>query len=76
MTKVSVVVEDVDPREIPLSELTTDCHFVIREDGKTDIVKAYRKVDIFDTYYDIGIPLREIRISGGTLNPRSKTPKL
>jgi hypothetical protein len=76
MSKVSVVAENVHLSELFPSQLTTDCHYVFREDGTIDVVKAYRKADIFDTYYDINIPLKEIRISGGTLNPRTKTPEL
>ena len=71
MTKVKVVAEDTHLYDIDPRKLTSDCHTVTRTDGAVDVVRAYRMVDIFDLYYDLGVYLQKIELSGGTLNPRN-----
>lgn len=61
---------DIDP-----SKLTNDCHTVIRKDGIVDVVRADKRTDIFDFYWDKGIKLQRIEISGGTRNPRRESPE-
>lgn len=70
MSKVQVVAENVHPSEIDPQRLTSDCHIVIRKDGVRDIVKAFKMVDIFDVYHDLGITIQKIELSGGVLNPK------
>lgn len=67
---IKTVAEDVDLSELKLSELTTDCHTVHRESGSCDILRASRMVDLFDYYYDLGIPVKKIEVTGGRINPR------
>lgn len=76
MSKVKVVAEDVNLYDIIPGQLTTDCHTVIRKDGVVDVVRAYKMVDIFDLYYDLGVRIQKIQLSGGTLNPRSQSPEV
>jgi len=68
--------ENVDPGNIFLGNLTTDCYFVYQADGQIDVVRAHKMADIFDVYHDRGITLRKISISGGTKNPRLSDPEL
>ena len=75
MGRCIIVKEDVDPTEVSKSDLTTDCYFVHRVGGKVDVVRG-SAVHIFDAYYDKGIHLTEIEMSGGNLNPKLHTPKL
>jgi len=76
MSKVKVVAEDVKLYDIFPGQLTSDCHTVIRKDGIVDVVRAYRMVDIFDLYFDLGVRIQKIELSGGTLNPRSLPPEV
>ena len=73
MSKVKVVAEDVKLYDIIPGQLTSDCHTVIRKDGVVDVVRACKMVDIFDLYYDLGVRIQKIQLSGGTLNPRSQS---
>ena len=75
MSKVKVVAEDVNLYDIIPGQLTSDCHTVIRKDGVVDIVRAYKMVDIFDVYYDLGVRIQKVQLSGGTLNPRTQSPE-
>ena len=75
MSKVKVVAEDVKLYDIIPGQLTSDCHTVIRKDGVVDIVRAYKMVDIFDVYYDLGVRIQKVQLSGGTLNPRTQSPE-
>jgi hypothetical protein len=75
MSKVKVVAEDVNLYDIIPGQLTSDCHTVIRKDGVVDIVRAYKMVDIFDVYYDLGVRIQKVQLSGGTLNPRTQPPE-
>jgi len=75
MSKVKVVAEDVNLYDIITGQLTSDCHTVIRKDGVVDIVRAYKMVDIFDVYYDLGVRIQKVQLSGGTLNPRTQPPE-
>jgi hypothetical protein len=70
MTKVLTVLEGIDPKDLDLSTLPTDCHTVCREDGVIDIMRAQKKTDIFDLYYDLGIALKSITVTGGKISPR------
>jgi hypothetical protein len=75
MSKVKVVAEDVKLYDIIPGQLTSDCHTVIRKDGTVDVVRAYKMVDIFDVYYDLGVRIQKVQLSGGTLNPRTQSPE-
>ena len=75
MKSVIVVAEDVKLYDVSPDKLTTDCHTVIRKDGVVDIVRAAKMVDIFDTYYDLGIRLQRIEVSGGRHNPKLQSPE-
>ena len=72
---MKVVAEDVNLYDIIPGQLTSDCHTVIRKDGVVDIVRAYKMVDIFDVYYDLGVRIQKVQLSGGTLNPRTQSPE-
>jgi hypothetical protein len=71
-----ILKENVDPSDIFLGNLTTDCYFVYQADGQIDVVRAQKMADIFDVYHDRGITLRKISISGGTKNPRTSEPEV
>ena len=73
MGRCIIVKEDVDPSGIAKKELTTDCYFVHRKDGQVDIARG-SAVHIFDEYYDRGIYLTQIEMSGGSLNPKLNKP--
>jgi len=73
---IKIVKEDAILSEIKTSDLTTDCHFVHREGGKVDIVCSQTMVQIFDHYYDKGIKLTQIVVSGGKLNPKLSEPRI
>jgi len=75
MSKMKVVAEDVKLYDIVPGQLTSDCHTVIRKDGIVDVVRAYKMVDIFDVYYDLGVLIQKVQLSGGTLNPRTQSPE-
>ena len=71
---VSVLKEDIIPTDVPARQMTTDCHFVHRTDGKIDIVRGQSMVKIFDYYYDKGLKLSKIEVAGGQLNPKLCEP--
>ena len=76
IAKVRVVKEDVKLYEIDPRKLTSDCMTVIRMDGVVDVVRAYKMVDVFDFYHDLGIKLKKILLCGGVLNPKTQEPCL
>ena len=76
MSKVKVVAENVNLYDIVPGSLTSDCHTVIRKDGTVDVVRAYKMVDIFDLYYDLGVGIQKIKQSGGALNPRLQSSEV
>ena len=58
-------------------DLPTDTHLVVYEehgDGVTmtwnDAVRAYKSVDIFDVYFDLGYTVLEIRNGYGAIKPK------
>ena len=64
LLKFTVFDLNVNPADMYESSLPTDIHLVEYEVGETlyvDMVRAYKKVDIFDTYYD------KLNAIGGTL---------
>ena len=71
---VSVLKEDIIPSDVPPKQMTTDCHFVHRKDGKIDIVRGQSMVKIFDHYHDKGVIVNKIEVAGGQLNPKLCTP--
>ena len=73
---VSILKEDVIPKDIPSKQLTTDCHFVTREDGTVDVTRGVTMVSIFDHYHDKKIKITKIEVSGGQLNPKMQEPSL
>ena len=70
-----LIKEDVDPNAIKKSDLTSDCYFIHRKDGKIDVARG-SAVHIFDSYYDKGVLLTQIEMSGGSLNPKLRTPEI
>ena len=74
--EVSILKEDVIKNDIPSKQLTTDCHFVTRENGTVDVVRGVTMVKIFDHYHDKKIKITKIEVSGGQLNPKMQEPKL
>lgn len=74
--KVTVVAENVKLYEVDPRKLTSDCMTVIRKDGIVDVVRSYKMVDIFDFYYDLGIELQKILLTGGVLNPKTQSPTM
>lgn len=74
--KVRVVAQDIQLYEVDPKKLTSDCMTVIRMDGVVDVVRAYKMVDVFDFYHDLGIKLKKILLSGGVLNPKNQEPCL
>ena len=72
MSKVHLVREDVHLYDINPRNLTNDCYTVIRKDGRVDVVRAHKAVHVFDYYYDLGIRLQRIDMSGGRRNPRTQ----
>lgn len=75
MGRCVILKEDVNPDEIKKSDLTCDCYFVYRTGGKVDVAKG-SMVHIFDDYYDRGITLTKIDMSGGSLNPKLNKPNI
>ena len=43
--------------------MTTDCHFVTRENGTVDVVRGVSMVSIFDHYHDKKIKITKIDVS-------------
>jgi hypothetical protein len=76
MTKVSILLENIDPTDIEPRRLTNDCKFVQRTTGEIDLVRCHKMVDIFDYYYDRTIKLSRIWHAGGTGNPKFQKPDL
>ena len=74
--EVTIIKEGVVPQDIKSSDLTTDCHFVHREDGGVDVVRGETMVKIFDVYHDKKVKLTRIEVSGGTLNPKLSEPRI
>lgn len=74
--KVRMLVEDIDPNSLNLKKLTNDCYLVVRKNGRKDIVRAKKMVDVFDFYHDLGISLSKIDFAGGTRNPKFQEPEL
>ena len=72
--KITVVREDVIKSDIPMKELTSDCHFVHLMDGTIDIVRGASMVKIFDYYHDQGKKITAIEVSGGQRNPKLQEP--
>ena len=75
MGRCVILKEDVDPSDIKKGDLTTDCYFVHCKGGKVDVARG-SMVHIFDEYYDRGITLTQIEMSGGSLNPKLNSPKI
>ena len=76
MKDVTIVKEGIIPKDISSKKLTTDCHFVTREDGGIDIVRGVSMVKIFDHYHDKKIKITAIEVAGGQLNPKLMEPLL
>ena len=74
--EVSILKEDVIPNDIPSKQMTTDCHFVTRDNGTIDVVRGVSMVKIFDHYHDKKIKITKIDVSGGQLNPKMQEPNL
>ena len=72
--EVTILKEDIIPTDIPIKEMTTDCHFVERICGMIDVAKGQSMVKIFDHYHDKGIKIKSIKVAGGALNPKLNDP--
>ena len=70
---MKIIHENIHLYDIDPSKLMNDCHTVIREDGIVDVVRADKRTDIFDFYWDRNILLHKIEISGGIRNPRRES---
>ena len=75
MGRFVILKEDVNPDELKSKDLTTDCYYIYRESGTVDLAKG-TMVHIFDDYYDRGITLTQIKLSGGSLNPKLNSPNI
>ena len=51
------------------SELPSDMHLVVTDQGVYG-VRAYKSVDIFDSFYDEGHQVKEIRSGFGKIKPK------
>jgi len=76
LTKIQILDQEIDPDAFEHKGLPSDTHIVMYvTDGKTlyDAVRAYTKVDIFDTYHDKVKPLKgsvlDIRSGYGNVRP-------
>lgn len=74
--KIQILNQEIDPDTFDHKGLPTDTHVVMYVlEGKTlyDAVRAYTKVDIFDTYHDKLKPLNgsvlDIRSGYGNIRP-------
>ena len=67
---------DLDPSEINPKNLTNDCKYVERANGRIDLVREFSSVRIFDHYWDQGIRIRRIWHAGGTRNPKFQEPEI
>jgi hypothetical protein len=67
---------DLDPAEINPKNLTNDCKYVERVNGRVDLVKEFSSVRIFDHYWDQGIRIKRIWHAGGTRNPKFQQPEI
>ena len=76
LNKIQIHAQEIDPDNFDTKGLPTDIHVVMYVvAGKTlyDAVRAYTKVDIFDTYHDKVKPLKgsviDIRSGYGNVRP-------
>ena len=76
LNKIQILTQEVDPNNFQHKDLPSDTHIVTYElEGKKvyDAVRAYTKVDIFDTYHDKVKPLKgsvlDIQSGYGTVRP-------
>ena len=74
--EVAILKEDVIQKDILSKQMTTDCHFVHRENGTVDVVRGESMVKIFDHYHDKKIKITKIEGSGRQLNPKMQEPNL
>ena len=74
--EVKIIKEDVVKGDVLSKSITTDCHFVTREDGTVDVARGESMVKIFDHYHDKKIRITRIEVSGGQLNPKMQEPTL
>lgn len=75
MMGIRIVAQNVQPWEIDPKKLTNDCYTVIRDDGIIDVVRAAKRVEVFDHYYDLGIKLKHLELSWGRRNPKLQNPE-
>ena len=74
--EVKILKEDVIKSEVITKTITTDCHFVTREDGTVDVTRGESMVKIFDHYHDKQIKITSIEVSGGQRNPKMQESTL
>jgi hypothetical protein len=67
---------DLDPNEIDSRNLTNDCKYVERVNGRIDLVREFSSVRIFNHYWDQGIRIKRIWHAGGTRNPKFQEPEV
>lgn len=77
LLKCNIFDQNIDPKSMDEASLPTDIHLVEYEVSGTlyvDQVRAYKKVDIFDAYYDklsaIGGTLLSITNGYGRVKPK------
>ena len=73
---VAILKEAVTLSDVKTTDLTSDCHFVYRENGDIDIARGESMVKIFDLYHDKKIKISRIVVSGGRLNPKMNDPRI
>ena len=71
----SILKEDIKPEDISSSKLTSDCYYVYHTGGKIDLARG-GMVAIFDDYFDKGIKLSQIKLAGGSRNPKNLEPEI
>ena len=73
---VSLIMEQTSEAEVIdlASELPTDTHYVVgislAGDYIYEAVRAYKKSDIFDAYFDAGYEIKSIKSGYGSVKPR------
>ena len=74
--EVKIIKEDVVKSDVLSKSITTDCHFVTRENGTVDVTRGESMVKIFDHYHDKKIKITRIEVSGGQRNPKMQESTL
>lgn len=80
MSRFEIIKERTVKNSHKVTELTSDCWYVIYINDKdeilTDLVKSSTMSEVFDYYYDKGVTVKEIVLARGHLNPKMHKPKI